>query len=123
VNYPEESPATGRLQGSESQQVNRVSLPDGSSSRLANLQPAFGYGNSIRYGSGGSYYDTQTIGIPDSGVSLDSPEWANHPLTLDLPIVTIGDSAFVLDPPAHGLSSNGNFNGFSALYRITPKRA
>jgi hypothetical protein len=123
VSFPDDSPATGKLQGSESQQVNRISLKNGSWSRVANLQPKLGYGNDIHFGSDGSSYDTPTIGIPNSGVALDSPEWANHPLTTDLPMVTVGGSAFVLDPPAHSLSSSGNFSGFSALYRITHKHS
>ena len=122
VNFPNESPATGNFKGSETQQVTRLSLASGSSSLVANLQPMFGYGNLIQFASDGkSWLDQATIGLPNSGVALDSPEWANHLLTINLPIVTIGDVAYVLDPPAHGQHSSGKFVGFSALYRITPK--
>jgi hypothetical protein len=124
VDYPQESPSFGSYKASESQGVYDLSLTNGSWSTVANLRPKVGYGNTLHFKSGNDSYSVdQTLGIPSSGVALDSPDWADHTLMPSFPIVTLGTSAYLLDPPAHSPDYKGNFSGFSALYRVTPKHA
>jgi hypothetical protein len=120
---PQESPPSGSFKGSETESVFRASLGNGAWSTIATLQPKLGYGFHVQDDpSNRSYRLINTTGVPTSGVAVDSPAWTTQSLSPEVPIVTLGDSAYVLDPPAHGVNHTGGFSGFSALYQIRPKQ-